>query len=197
MVVGTPFFATTAQRFIAAYPPLRPELWSWGSELPAFLDIFPPARALPYLGDLARLEWAMGEAYFASDADALSLNDLARLPARALPDLCLSPHPSARLIRSPYAVHTIWDQHRREIDVTGLKIHQAEAVLILRRAGEVYQRSLLPWQAAFISVLLDGRSLAEAADTAPPTELQAELARLITDGLFTGYALAPAPMGAP
>lgn len=196
-VVGIPFFEATSRRFIAAYPPLRAELWSWGGEFPAFLADFPPARSLPYLGDLARLEWMMGEAYFASDADILSLHELAGLSANALPDLCFLAHPSARLIRSSYAIHSIWDHHRREIDVTGLRIHHPEAVLILRRDGDVYQRSLLPWQATFITVLLDGKSLADAADAVPPTELQAEFARLITDGLFTGYALAPAPMGVP
>jgi hypothetical protein len=190
-VVGAEFFAMAARRFIAAYPPLRPELWAWGGEFPAFLAIFPPARQLPYLPDLARLEWAMGEAYFAPDADFLRPDHL-RAAATHATVLSFSRHPAARVIRSRFAIHGIWKAHRPGGDPAAVNLGVPESVLILRRDGEVMSRLLEGWRAAFAELLLDGMTFGAALATVPddisPADVLLELARLIADGVFTGYA---------
>ncbi|MFD2261552.1 DUF2063 domain-containing protein [Lacibacterium aquatile] len=190
-VVGPEFFAMVARRFLGAYPPLRPELWAWGGEFSAFLAVFPPARALSYLPDLARLEWAMMEAYFAGEAEALKPERLRSVTTHAM-GLSFSRHPSARIIRSRFAIHSIWKAHVPGGDPSAVSITMPESVLILRQDGVVMSRLLSDWQASFAETLLDGLTFGAALIAVPdhvsPADIPVELARLIADGVFTGYA---------
>lgn len=61
-VVGTPFFDQTALAFVREHPPADPVLARYGAGFPAFLEALPSLAALPYLPDLARLEWAIDQA---------------------------------------------------------------------------------------------------------------------------------------
>ena len=64
-LVGADFFEGAAVRFIAQHPPRAAYLDDYGAEFPEFLRSFEPAAALVYLGDVARLEWAVGRALHA------------------------------------------------------------------------------------------------------------------------------------
>ncbi len=67
-LVGEDFFKGAASLFIGAsssHP--RPVLIEYGEAFPAFLESFEPARGLPYLADVARLEWLRHAAYHAAD----------------------------------------------------------------------------------------------------------------------------------
>ena len=104
-LVGADFFRPLAAAFIAAHPPASPMLFQWGADFPGFLAGFEPLRELPYLGDVAQLEWLRGEAYHAADArpaDAAALARAAEAPAQTLAQL----HPSVRLITSRFAAVT-------------------------------------------------------------------------------------------
>ena len=57
-LVGAPFFRYAAHEFILAHPSKSGNLHDFGEDLPGFLAGFEPARALAYLPDCARLEWA-------------------------------------------------------------------------------------------------------------------------------------------
>src|SRR5258706_11424995 len=67
-IVGDRFFAGLARAFIAAHPPRRPHLSTYGDGFSAFIAASDIEQQLSYLPDVARLEWARGEAYFAADA---------------------------------------------------------------------------------------------------------------------------------
>ena len=56
-LVGEDFFRAMARRFVVAQPPRDPCLSAYGVDFADFLERFEPARALPYLPDVARLEW--------------------------------------------------------------------------------------------------------------------------------------------
>ena len=49
----------------------------YGDGFPAFVASFPPAGAIPFLADVARLENAWVEAYHAAEAGALAIDALA------------------------------------------------------------------------------------------------------------------------
>jgi hypothetical protein len=66
-LVDIRFFGFAADAFVRAYPPKSPCLFEYGAELPGFLQRFPPCAQLPYLGDVARLEWAMHEVFHAEE----------------------------------------------------------------------------------------------------------------------------------
>lgn len=68
-LVDARFFAYAADAFVRAHPPKTPCLFEYGGELPAFFEAFPACSHLPYLGDVARMEWAMHEVFHAADAE--------------------------------------------------------------------------------------------------------------------------------
>ena len=62
-LIGADCFSATTLAFIAQRPPHVPALYAYGGELPGFLADFAPLAELPWLADVARLEWATdGEA---------------------------------------------------------------------------------------------------------------------------------------
>ena len=67
-LVDARFFAYAANEFVRARPPTSPCLFEYGAELAEFLDAFPPCAALPYLSDVARMEWAMHSVFHALES---------------------------------------------------------------------------------------------------------------------------------
>ena len=65
-LVGDEFFGAMARRYLADHPPASPLMHRYGAGLPAWIADFEPAAALPYLSDMARLEWASGPAMLRS-----------------------------------------------------------------------------------------------------------------------------------
>ena len=57
-LLGEEYFRALAQAFVTAHPPVSPVLIWYGAGFADFLDVFPPLKAYPYLGDVARLEWS-------------------------------------------------------------------------------------------------------------------------------------------
>ena len=57
-LVGSDFFKWLARKFIEQYPSRSGNLHCYGSEMADFLVHLAAVRHLPYLPDMARLEWA-------------------------------------------------------------------------------------------------------------------------------------------
>ena len=69
-LVGEEFFEAAAFVFVEHHPPRSPVLAEYGAGFAAFLEGFEPARDLPYLADIARLEWARQQAFHCCRCDA-------------------------------------------------------------------------------------------------------------------------------
>ena len=94
-------FADLADRYRQVHPSQHPSARWYGRHLPRMLSdswLGDPLGDSAF-GDLARLEWALGEAFDAADADALVLEDLAGLAADAWAELSFGFHPSVQLLR--------------------------------------------------------------------------------------------------
>ena len=196
-LVGNPFFQAAARRYVREAPPAHPCLFEYGGDFPAFLDRLPEARSLAYLGDVARLEWAINEAWHAPDAPAVPAVDegaAARLIAARFSDLGLRLHPSCRLIASPFPVDRIWRVHQKacseretvDLDAGGVRL------LVHRREDEVGWIDLPPADFAFLDSLIMSGSLHAALTFArsvdngfDPTAI---IAALIEGGLVSSIS---------
>lgn len=107
-LVGAEFFEGAAYAFIERHLPMSACLDDYGEELAPFLQEFPPAASVPYLGEVARLEWAVNRALHADDADRLDLERLAARDEHALANLAFVPHPALALLRLKYPADEIW-----------------------------------------------------------------------------------------
>lgn len=133
-VVGDAFFHHAADQFIPVQASRSGDLNQFGGEWAAFLGTYPHAAELPYLHDVARLEWSWHEAFHAGDAPPLDLVRLASLPADEHGGLRFLLHPTARLIRSDFPILRIWEVNQPTFtgDVEINWDVQAESLLVRR-----------------------------------------------------------------
>src|SRR5262245_47293989 len=107
-LVGNEFFEGAAVLFIAQHPPRAAYLDDYGADFPQFLRGFQPAASLEYLGDVARLEWAVNRAIHAADVEPLDFKRLEALAPEDQVRVCFVPHPSIGLLCADYPVDVIW-----------------------------------------------------------------------------------------
>jgi hypothetical protein len=162
-LVGDDFFRAMAGAYVAAEKPRTPSLIPYGDRFPDFVAGFPPAQAIAYLADVARLENAWIEAYHAADAGALGLDALATIAPDALEGLRFRPHPAARLLSFAHPAASIWAASQGERAPPAPEAWSAEDALVVRPDADVAVRVLPPGGFAFAAALFSGASLGEAA----------------------------------
>lgn len=188
-IVGEEFFAAMAHEFIRQYPPRSPLLLAYGDNFADFVESFEPAREIPYLPDVIRLEVARGRAYHAADATPLDAALLATVEPEGLAYLSFVPHPSASIIRSAFPAITIWAMNTGEIELSDIEDWASEDALIVRPQMTVEVHRLPAGGAAFLETLIAGADLGSAFETAlaetPDFDLSANLAAALAAGAFT------------
>jgi Putative DNA-binding domain len=172
-IAGEAAFRSLARAFVMTAPPASPCLFEYGGGLPEVLERHFPD--FPYLGDLARLEWAINVAFHALDAPAAVPSSSAgrsRHHVRA--------HPSCRLVASPYPIDRIWaacsEAHGRPeracLDAGAVHL------LVYRSGVDVGWMRLPPVAFVFVGVLIIDGSLRKAcalAHALDPAFMPAEL----------------------
>lgn len=189
-LVGDAFFREASRQYVLAHPSRSGDLGDYGDGFPEFLAAYPHAAALPYLPDVARLEWACHESHGAADAPPFEFDSLARVAAHDQPRIRFVLHPSARLVRSEHPIAAIWHANQPDRDGTPERLEGEEHVIAHRREGlvtvDAVEGSLWRLAAAFAS----GESLGSAGARCGD-RLADHLARLASGGLVVGFSLAP------
>lgn len=136
-LVGERFFRYAADVFICQSPPQAGDLHDYGEGFAAFLSGFPPAQGLPYLADVARLEWACHEAYHAEMAPPVTESAWYRFSEKERKAVQL--HPAVRLMQSEFPVFRIWEinQAGYEGEDTVSLDEGGDRVMVLRPKLEV------------------------------------------------------------
>ena len=191
-LVGGENFAVLAHRFIAAHPPPQPRLYAYGDEFPAFLAGFAPAvEELPFLPDLARVEWAVNEAYFEADGETLNADRLAGLAPERYAGLRFGLHPTARLIASDWPVWDLWGAEALPQPRPPGKQRRAQRVLVRRPGSEVDVVMVAPGEFAFLGALAGGDALGAAAAAGAAAEADFDLAACLAGHLAGGTFKSP------
>ena len=195
-LVGPAFFRAMAGVFVRACPPRSALLAFYGRDMPAFIDTFAPAQAVPCLADVARLEMARVNAYHAADAPPLPAADVQRALAsgEAIGEVRLCCHPSVQVVSSRFAIFTVWAAHQGEGDPASIDPDTPQSVLVLRQDQDVLVVPLhMPGTADFTCAALAGAPLAEAASRAIESSAAFDLARalglLMAHGALTALEL--------
>jgi hypothetical protein len=194
-LVGETFFRGMAGVFVRHDPPQSVQLVDYGAEFPAFIERFDPARSVPYLADVARLEFLRVRAFHAADADPVSPEQMAQALAdpEQLPTLRVGCHPSLGLLRSRYAVVSLWAAHQGVGDLAQVNPCVPESALIVRTGLEVHVVALPPGGDLLIAGFAAGRSLGEAAGLVmaahPDFNLTTHLALLLQVNALTSFSL--------
>jgi hypothetical protein len=187
-LVGEAFFREAARRFGIEHPSASGDLHRYGASFPDFLGAYSFARSLPYLPDVARLEWACHESFHAADAPRFDATRLAAVPPERHGTLRFAVHPSARFVRSDFPVASIWEANQPDRDGTPERSAGGEQVLVRREALDVRLRRLDAGQWIFLQALARGEPLEHAVDAIDDDAsfVPAFLATLAADGTLSG-----------
>jgi hypothetical protein len=165
-LVGEEFFRAMAESYVRIALPHSPVLAEYGEDFADFISTFRPARELPYLPDVACLEYAMGRAYHARDAAPLSREFMRRLPGDCLNSATVSLHPSVQTVLSEYPIVSIWRANMSGSEQTELELNHAQGALVVRPRLEVEAHILPDGGFAFVEALADGATFSAAANSA-------------------------------
>lgn len=190
-LVGQEFFEGAARLFVAEAQPSSALLDEFGADFPEFLARLPQAKTLPYLPDVARLEWQVNIVLHAEDAPSLDVASLAQLDEAELAQLRFEPHPAAKLLRCQFPANAIWravlerdDSAMAAIDLT----HGPVWLLVQRTGNGIDVVELREDQWRFTAALFSRRPLHTALVEAKCTDAPALLAAHLTRGCLTGIA---------
>lgn len=111
-LVGETFFLAMTERYIQITPSLSPDLAEYGETFSEFIQRFQPAESLPYLADVARLEWGIHRLFYARDDSPFDLSELVVELTAGNPDLVFHLPYDSVLLSSSYPIHQIWKIHQ-------------------------------------------------------------------------------------
>lgn len=192
-LVGEKFFGFAAKAFISGDPPQAPRLAEYGGGFAAFLAALESARTLPYLADVAALEWAMNEAHHALDDVALTPQDLSTVPQENAPSIVLELRRSCRLLQSKYRIDRLWQAHQPGGSLQDLAIDGDCHLLVYRPQDDVEMMTLDAVGFALLSRIGEGATLEAAYETAagidPVFDLSGALGIHLTRGVFGSYTV--------
>jgi hypothetical protein len=192
-LLGPERFAECALAFIRSAPPDRPQLLAYGASFPAFVERRAKPTSVVHVADIARLEWAREEAYYAPDAPPLSAADLTAIPSARYAELRFDLHPSLRLIHSTGPVFALWQaaiEPSPEAISAALRKAGPEQVLVVRPEMTVMTRPIAAADLLLLEAFGEGLPIAEAAHRAQAGgagfDLQTALADHLAGGIFAG-----------
>ncbi|MDW5417807.1 DNA-binding domain-containing protein [Iodobacter sp. CM08] len=176
-LVGGEFFTALASEYIAETSATSGNLHDDGVDFPAFLSVFPHVADLPYLSDVARLDWAIHQAHYSIDLAPIDISQLQSYTPEQFGQLKLLLHPACAVIRSAsWPIYQI------------LMMHHGESPADLQSGGEQAWVWRDHWQtisssdALFLEHLLAGDCI-ETAMLASHDDSSPILAQLFNRGL--------------
>lgn len=188
-LLGPKAFSAAAAGFCNRHCSHSGDLNRYGEAFPDWLSearVAPPGVAEGLLGDLARLDARLQDAYYAPDAEPADLRRLAEIPPADHGRLRITLAPSLYLLRSRWPVARWW-QALQDDPGAPAPAELAGAAWTARSRGTVWPEATDAAGAAFIDALLSGRELAVAIACA-----QREDRRFDPGALLPGLARAGA-----
>lgn len=165
-MAGPADFDHMARAYIAAHPSRHSSVRWFGKGLADFLAGTPPYKASPAAAEMARFEWALGEAFDSADVTPITADALMALPPEAWETLVFTTLPSLRRCTFAFEVAQAW-QRRDEVEPGNLEIARAAepvAWAIWRPERISNFRSLDPDEAAMLDALVAGRAFPELCE---------------------------------
>jgi hypothetical protein len=196
-MAGPDDFDHMARAYIAAHPSRHPSVRWYGKDVADFLARTPPYNGTPNAAEMARFEWALGEAFDSPDVAAITADRLMALPPEAWETLSFTALPSLRRLTLAFDVPQAW-QRRDEVEPGNLEVERAAgpvAWAIWRPEFVSNYRSLDADEAVMLDALVEGRpfpGLCEAVapftgEEQAPARAAGLLRAMVEGGMIAGF----------
>lgn len=199
-LVGADFFEGAATVFAREHPPRASCLDLYGDDFADFLAAFSPAASLPYLPDVARLEWAVNRALHAPDAEALDPNRLAAIDPGLHERIRFVVEPSVSVLRTEYPADAIWRAVLAQDDAALAAVDLADGsvqLLVQRLASGVEVVRIDASALRVTTALIEGQTLGDALAVADASAAASVLADHLAAGRFVGFEIIQASAAVP
>jgi hypothetical protein len=176
-LVGAEFFKGLAHAYCGAHPSTSGDLNEMGGALADFVQTFPPAKPLPYLPDVARLEWLAHKAHYAADHAPLDAENLASIREIDYLRLAVTLHPAAAVLVSEFPIHRIWEVHQDDYhgEIAVELGSGGEGILVYRPQFRVAVAKLSRGESAFLQSVTRGVLLGPALEHALAADARFDL----------------------
>lgn len=191
-ILGCERFDALIRAYLARHPSTNPSLRYLGRHFAEFLGTREDLETLPFLGDLARLEWARLEVFDAPDVEPLRIESLHRLAPDDWPELRLRLISACRTLRSDWPVQEIWAAAESPVpqsegfqpETTNLRVWREGFAVYHAKIDAVEQKALdcIEGGESFAVVCATLESLLPAAEAAATAG--SLLLRWIEDGIL-------------
>lgn len=165
--MGDEAFDAVGLRYLAAHPSRTPSIRWFGQHLPAFM-VDDEELPHPAFVDLARMDWALRDAFDAADAEAA--NDLHELTGATRFEL----HPSVRRVPLQWAIEAAWralrlaitEESDEEPELPEPEAQDHQLLAWRHQDLEVRWRSLEALEAALLQGVSEGADFAALGEIA-------------------------------
>lgn len=192
-LTGQQFFEAMARVYARETPSRSADLAHYGGDFCTFIATFDPAAELPYLPDVAGLEWHWHRAFHAADEAGLDFAALGEIAETDRSRIVFRLPASASLIASDYPVHRIWQVNQDDWDGDQhVDLDQGSVRLIVwrrdhdMRIDEVDERA---WW--LLSAIGEGMSFGEISASADADDLDSLLPGCVRQGWIGGFRQGP------
>lgn len=197
-LMGEDSFALMARDFWHQHPPAKGDLAQWGQALPGFIAGNAQLDDVPYLADVAQVEWALHRIAGAPDA-AADPATFALLSSTDPETLTLRLPPGSEAIASNWPVASLVNAHllgEPPLEQAAEKVRacEAEHALVWRHGLRPRLRSCTPAEAALVDALAGGQSLLTALDAALAQDPAFDLSVWLPAAVQSGLVIAAAPL---
>lgn len=192
-LVGEEFFNMMLGQYIKEYPCMVQDLNDYGGELADFIKNLKQAKSVPYLADVASLEWFYNIALNAAVQEN-NLHELSQFSAAQQLHVALALPNGSSLLRSAYPIDDIWKMHEEDTDadVTSsgatsgdMSVGEDVFIIIRKNLSKVHIDKLTAEQFYFLSSIHEGDLFVEVCQTT--LNSSADINALFTDSIKRGW----------
>jgi hypothetical protein len=197
-LVGQGFFDYSINSFIRTTPPATSCLAEYAAGFATFLEGFSAADTVPYLADVARLEWAICQAARSAprqpvprDAHVEVLKAYLERGVDAA-GIALKTSPCVKFMSSRYPIDEIWRSHQEPGSVRHVNLSEGSVYLQVCGGERIHLRRLNRARWTFRAALAQGQTLGEACEAAASvddkTDWADEISRVLEDDCIVEVA---------
>jgi hypothetical protein len=189
-LLGEAALIECAVEYVQRHPPRRPCLAEYGETFPAYLDET-VATALPWAGDLARVEWIVGAAAVATDHASVPLSALLQAAHDAdvgLDTLTCRVQPSLALLDVDWAVDALFHAFLEESPPPASRPEHAPGTLAISGSrGDFTVQRLEPAESELLAALIAGMPIGDALACAATWKTTTAPADLLARAFHRGW----------